>query len=229
LTVVSISSIIAETIYTINNNGHKFTLSDKELLYAGYKAVYEFDDNQPLSNNANFILNEPLERTELEPVKKFTQPKARYTEASLVKELQQREIGRPSTYASIVETILSPARGYAKLEEKHIVPTDRGMQLAEYCNRSFPALINLNYTKEMEETLDKIAAGKTVWIDYMEIFYKNLVKIIEATSETGIASEMPEKVCPNCGSPMVVRRSRFGRLFYGCSTYPKCNGIIGID
>lgn len=223
------NAIVDETIYTINNNGHKFTLSNKELLYAGYKAVYEFEDSQPLSNKANFTIGELLEHAKLESVKKFTQPKARYTEASLVKELQQREIGRPSTYASIVETILSPTRGYAKLEEKHIVPTDRGMQLAEYCNRSFPTLINLNYTKEMEETLDKIAAGKTVWLDYIEIFYKNLVEIIEATSETGIAPEMPEKVCPNCGSPMVVRRSRFGRLFYGCSTYPKCNGIVSID
>ena len=230
-TVASVmpNALIGETIYTITNNGHKFVLSNKELLYAGYKAVYEFDDNQNLSTPISFQLKEQLEHTDLEIAKKFTKPKARYTEASLVKELQQREIGRPSTYASIVETILSPTRGYAKLDEKHIVPTDRGMQLAEYCNRSFPTLINLNYTREMEETLDKIADGKTVWLDYMEIFYKNLQEIIESTNETGIAPEMPEKECPNCGSPMVVRRSRFGRLFYGCSTYPKCNGIVGID
>ena len=223
------NAIIAETLYTINNNGHKFTLSTRAIDSAGYKAVYEFEDNQPLNNNINLSLNEPLKQTELEVEKKFTQPKARYTEASLVKELQQKEIGRPSTYASIVETILSPTRGYAKLEEKHIVPTDRGMQLAEYCNRAFPTLININYTKEMEETLDKIADGKTMWLDYMEIFYKNLQEIIESTDETGIAPEMPEKQCPNCGSPMVVRRSRFGKLFYGCSTYPKCKGILGID
>ena len=88
---------------------------------------------------------------------------------------------------------------------------------------------NLNYTKEMEESLDKIASGKTVLLDYMDIFYKNLKEIISNTSETGIADEMPEKLCPNCGSAMVVRRSRFGKLFYGCSKYPKCKGIIGID
>lgn len=230
-TVASVmpNALIGETVYTITNNGHKFVLSNKELLSAGYKAVYEFDDNQNLSTPISLQLKEQLEHTDLETTKKFTKPKARYTEASLVKELQQREIGRPSTYASIVETILSPTRGYAKLDEKYIVPTDRGMQLAEYCNRSFPTLINLNYTREMEETLDKIADGKTVWLDYMEIFYKNLQEIIESTNETGIAPEMPEKECPNCGSPMVVRRSRFGRLFYGCSTYPKCNGIVGID
>lgn len=220
---------ISETIYTINNNDHRFIISAKELTKAGYRTAYEFEDNQVLGNKLDFKLSEQLEQTELEPVKKFTQPKARFTEASLVKELQQREIGRPSTYASIVETILSPTRGYAKLEEKHIVPTDRGMQLAEYCNRSFPTLININYTKELEESLDKIATGKTVWLDYMDVFYKNLQKIIEDTNETGIAPEMPEKLCPNCGSPMVVRRSRFGRLFYGCSTYPKCTGIVSID
>ena len=230
-TVASVmpNAVIGETIYTINNNGHKFALSNKELLYAGYKAVYEFEDNQNLSAPISFQINEQLEHTDLEVAKKFTKPRPRYTEASLVKELQQREIGRPSTYASIVETILSPTRGYAKLDEKHIVPTDRGMQLAEYCNRSFPTLINLSYTKEMEETLDKIAASKTVWLDYMEIFYKNLQEIISSTNETGIAPEMPEKECPNCGNPMVVRRSRFGKLFYGCSTYPKCNGIVSID
>lgn len=223
------NATISETVYTIDNNGHKFTLSSKELLKAGYKTVYEFEDSDTSSSITSFNVGETLENTELEPVKKFTQPKARYTEASLVKELQQREIGRPSTYATIVETILSPTRGYTKLEEKHIVPTDRGLQLADYCDRSFPTLINLNYTKDMEETLDKIAAGKVSMLDYMEIFYKNLQDVIGATNETGIAPEMPEKECPNCGKPMVVRRSRFGKLFYGCSAYPKCRGIIGID
>ena len=81
----------------------------------------------------------------------------------------------------------------------------------------------------MEERLDMIAAGKTNWLDYMEVFYKNLQEIIGATNEVGIAPEMPEKECPNCGKPMVVRRSRFGKLFYGCSAFPKCRGIIGID
>jgi DNA topoisomerase-1 len=223
------NATISETIYTINNNDHKFTLSSKELLKAGYKAVYEFDDHTAFGSTDTFDIGEVLENTELEPVKKFTQPKARYTEASLVKELQQREIGRPSTYATIVETILSPTRGYAKLEEKHIVPTDRGLQLADYCDRSFPTLINLNYTKDMEESLDKIAAGKVSMLDYMEIFYKNLQDVIGATNETGIAPDMPEKECPECGKPMIVRRSRFGKLFYGCSAYPKCRGIIGID
>ena len=223
------NAVIAETVYTINNNGHKFTLSSKELKNAGYREVYEFEDGDSLSTVPALTVGEILENAELETVKKFTQPKPRYTEASLVKELQQRSIGRPSTYVTIVETILSPTRGYTTLEEKHIVPTDRGIQLADYCDRSFPTLINLNYTKELEERLDWIADGKISWLDYMENFYKNLQDIIGATNETGIATEMPEKECPNCSKPMVVRRSRFGKLFYGCSAYPKCKGIIGID
>lgn len=222
-TVASVmpNATISETIYTINNNEHKFAFSSKELLSAGYKTVYEYEDNQTFGAICTFIVGEVLENTELDLVKKFTQPPVRFTEASLVKELQQREIGRPSTYATIVETILSPTRGYAKLEEKHIVPTDRGLQLADYCNRSFPTLINLNYTKEMEEALDKIATGKVFWLDYMENFYKNLQEIINSTNETGIAPELPEKICPNCGKPMIIRRSRFGKLFYGCD-YPRC-------
>ena len=223
------NAIISETVYIINNNDHKFMLSSKELLKAGYKEVYEFDDGQALSMLPTFAIGEILENTELVDEKCFTRPPNRFTEAGLVKELQSRSIGRPSTYATIVETVLSPTRGYANIEEKHIVPTDRGMQLADYCDRSFPTLINLNYTKEMEESLDKIADGKTNWLDFMEIFYKNLQEIIEATSETGIAPELPEKVCPECGKPMVVRRSRFGKLFYGCSGFPRCRSVISID
>ena len=220
---------ISETIYTINNNGHKFAFSSKELIEAGYKTVYEFEDKQTFGIKDTFSTGEVLENPELDPVKKFTTPPARFSEASLVKELQNRSIGRPSTYVTIVETILSPTRGYATLEEKHIVPTDRGMQLAEYCDRSFPTLINLNYTKEMEESLDKIAEGKTNWLDFMEIFYKNLQDIVGSVKETGIADDLPEKTCELCGKPMVIRRSRFGKLFYGCSGFPRCRNIIGID
>jgi hypothetical protein len=165
----------------------------------------------------------------LEEVIKETAPPARYTEASLVKELQRLDIGRPSTFATIVETILSPTRGYATLEEKQIVPTSRGLQLAAYCKRAFPKLINVNYTRTMEEQLDKIANGNLNWLDYMNSFYKDLTETIEANKETGLADTVEEKTCPKCGSAMLVRRSRFGRLFYGCSKWPSCNGLRNID
>lgn len=222
------NAVVAETIYTIDNNDHKFALSAKNLLKAGYKEVYAFDNKRGSSVSLPFSEGEVLENTKLEIESAWTDPPARFTEASLVKELQRLSIGRPSTYSTIVETVLSPSRGYAKLEEKYIVPTDRGMQLADYCNRSFPTLINLNYTKEMEERLDKIADGTINWLDYMEIFYNNLKDIIDKTAETGIAPEMPEKICPECGKTMVVRRSRFGKLFYGCD-FPRCRNTESIE
>jgi DNA topoisomerase-1 len=176
-----------------------------------------------------FTVGEVLENTKLEELAKETTPSPRYTEASLVKELQAKNIGRPATYSTIVETILSPTRGYAALDEKHILPTDRGLQLAAYCKRAFPKLINLDYTTEMEAKLDKIASGELDWLDYMSDFYKDLISAIEANQETGLATDLPEKECPECGKPMVIRRSRFGRLFYGCTGWPHCKGLIGID
>jgi DNA topoisomerase-1 len=224
------NAIISETLYTINNSGHKFKLSSRTLVDAGYRLVYEYEDNQILGCDETFSIAETLNNAELEANKLFTKPKARFTEASLVKELQARSIGRPSTYSTIVETVLSPTRGYAKLEEKCIVPSDRGMQLADYCDRSFPTLINLNYTKQMEEQLDKIATGELHLLDYMNNFYKHLTEVVTSTSEVGLAADLKEeKSCPDCGGPMTIRRSRFGKLFYGCSSYPKCRGIIGID
>ena len=224
------SAVIAETLFTIDNNGHKFKLSSKTLIDAGYKLVYDYEDNQILGCNEIFIIGEILENAKLEADQKMTSPPARFSEASLVRELQARSIGRPSTYATIVETVLSPTRGYANLQEKYIVPTDRGMHLADYCDRSFPTLINLNYTKQMEEQLDKIASGELSLLDYMTSFYKHLTDVIVNTGEVGLAADLKEeKTCPDCGSPMAIRRSRFGKLFWGCTSYPRCRGVISIN
>lgn len=224
------NATIAETIYTISSNGHKFKFSSKTIIDAGYRLVYNYADDQILGCDETFVVGEILENAELEPIKQFTKPKSRFSEASLVKELQHLGIGRPSTYATIVETVLSPTRGYAALEEKYIVPTDRGMHLADYCDRAFPTLINLNYTRQMEEQLDKIASGELALLDYMNIFYKHLTEVISSTGEIGLAADLnEEKVCPKCGSLMAIRRSRFGKLFYGCTAYPKCHSIISID
>jgi DNA topoisomerase-1 len=223
------NAVYAETTNTINNNDHKFILTEKILVDPGFRKVYSYRDDSDEIVSESFKVGDILEDTELEESAKETTPPPRFSEASLVKELQSKNIGRPATYSTIVETILSPTRGYATLEEKQIVPTSRGLQLAAYCKRAFPKLINLNYTKAMEEQLDKIASGKLDWIDYLNVFYDDLTETIEANQETGLADDVPEKVCPKCGSAMVVRRSRFGKLFYGCPQWPSCNGIISID
>ena len=122
------NATIAEVVYTIDNNGHKFKLSSKTLTDAGYRLVYDYEDNQIIGCDEAFIEGELLESTELDSLKQFTKSKPRFTEASLVRELEKIGCGRPSTFATIVETVLSPTRGYAKLEEKCIAPTDRGME-----------------------------------------------------------------------------------------------------
>jgi DNA topoisomerase-1 len=223
------NAVYSETVYTIDNNGHKFVLTEKILIDPGFRVVYAYRDDADEIITEAFKIGETLENTKLEEVAKETTPPPRYTEASLVKDLQAKNIGRPSTFATIVETILSPTRGYATLEEKQIVPTSRGLQLAAYCKRAFPKLINVTYTRTMEEQLDKIAGGSLDWLDYLHNFYKDLVETIEANHETGLADAVDEKLCPQCNSVMVVRRSRFGKLFYGCSKYPQCRGIISID
>lgn len=161
---------------------------------------------------------------------KQSTPPNRFTEATLIKKLETEGVGRPSTYATIVETVLSESRGYATLDGKSIVPTERGMQLAAFLDRAFPNIIKLDYTKEMEEDLDRIANGKLTKLQFLTEFYNNLEHTINNNVELKTNTENGEApTCPKCGAPMVIRRSKFGKLFYGCSKYPKCNGIVNIN
>lgn len=224
----------SETIYSIlnvNNIAEQcFELKSSELIFKGFKELYTDNSLEEEVIKETFDRGEILTNTSLDYTKKFTQPKPRYTEASLIKELQKTGIGRPSTFATIVETILSPTRGYCTVEDKSIIPTDRGIQLSHFLDRSFSNIINLNYTKEMEENLDLIASGKVSKLDFLNTFYENLETTIKNNTESTFnGSKIAEKTCPKCNAKMVIRRSRFGKLFYGCSNYPKCNGIINME
>lgn len=220
---------ISETGYLIDNSGELFLLVSKEVVNEGYRKVYSYKDDESDDDEGlvkeTFVKGEKLQDTKLEVEAKETKPKPRFSEASLVKELQKREIGRPSTYATIVETVLSETRGYAKIEDKKIVPTERGLQLAAFLDRAFPELINLEYSKKLEESLDKIATGKQTKLQFLNDFYNTLEDSIKSNDEVAVGSA-EAKTCPKCGAPMIMRRSRFGKLFYGCSNYPKCNGIV---
>jgi len=224
---------ISETQYLIDNNGEKFILVSNEITSLGYREVYSYKDDDQDENGPvkeTFKVGEKLKDCILEDIKKETKPKPRFTEATLIKELQKRGLGRPSTYATIVETVLSTTRGYAELQDKAIVPTERGMQLANFLDRSFDNVINLEYTSEMEKNLDKIASGKKTKLEFLNECYHNLEDTIKNNKEIQADPMVGEaKVCPECGAPMVVRRSKFGKLFYGCSKYPKCRGIININ
>ena len=220
---------ISETQYLIDNNGEKFILVSKEITSLGYKEVYTYKDDDAKDDSGvvkeTFAKGEVLKNCKLEDVKKETRPPARYSEATLIKKLETSGVGRPSTYATIVETVLSTTRGYAELQDKSIVPTERGMQLAAFLDRNFNNIINTDYTKKMEESLDKIASGKETKLEFLTEFYNTLENTIKNNSEISASAQTTNEVCPLCGAPMVVRRSRFGSLFLGCSKYPKCRGI----
>lgn len=219
---------ISETQYLIDNNGEKFILVSKEITSLGYREVYAYkdeDDKEDGPVKETFKKGEVLKNCKLDDIMKQTKPPARYSEATLIKKLETSGVGRPSTYATIVETVLSTTRGYAELQDKSIVPTERGMQLAAFLDRNFNNIINTDYTKKMEESLDKIASGKETKLEFLTEFYNTLENTIKNNSEISASAQTTDEVCPLCGAPMVVRRSRFGSLFLGCSKYPKCRGI----
>ena len=204
-----------------------------EVIKNGYRDVYSYADSDDQDEDGpvkeTFAKGEILQKCELTDAKRQTKPKPRYTEATLVKTLQAREIGRPSTYSTIVETVLSQNRGYAELQDKSIVPTERGIQLVNFLDRSFNNIINLDYTKNMEKDLDEIAEGKLGKTQFLTEFYGTMENTIKNNPEikAGIpTADAP--ACPKCGAPMVARRSRFGKMFWGCSKYPKCNGLVNM-
>lgn len=153
---------------------------------------------------------------------KFTQPPPRYTEASLVRELEERGIGRPSTYASIISTLQD--RDYVRIEEKHFAPTDLGGIVCDQLREHFKRLMDVGFTAQMEENLDKIADGERNWVDLMQDFAADFNPTLQAaaknmqTVKTGVATDV---ICPECGKPMLVRFGKAG-TFLACSGYPEC-------
>ena len=167
---------------------------------------------------------EALSLKELLSLQHFTQPPARYTEASLIKALEENGIGRPSTYAPILSTVQE--RGYVAKDEKHrLVPTELGQTVNNLLVEHFPSIVDIGFTADMEKDLDEIAQGKKEWVSMLKEFYRpfeeNLQKKYEEVSKKDIIQEAEGKACPECGAPLVVRFGRYGR-FYACSKFPEC-------
>lgn len=222
------NAIYSDTGYLIDNNGQKFLLVSKEMTSAGFKTVYDYKEDNEKDEvvKETFAKDELLKNCKLSDEKKATKPPVRYSEATLVKKLQSSGVGRPSTYATIVETVLSPSRGYATKDGKSIVPTEKGMQLAEFLDKDFNNIIKLDYTKKMEEQLDKIAEGKLTKKAFLSEFYDNMEGTIKQNPKLANCSgaTVLDKTCPECGKPLAIRRSKYGE-FIGCTGWPKCNYI----
>ena len=210
----------------LDNNNYQFKINGQILIYDGYLkayALYETSEDKVLPDE---FKNEGSILTTKDVTKKqhFTSPPPRYTEAKLIKELEELGIGRPSTYAKIMDTIKE--RGYVTIEEKKFVPTEIGIETTDRLQEFFSDLINVKYTAAMETDLDTIALGKLDEIKVLREFYDKFEPEVEkafgqmekkAPKETG-------EVCPNCGSSLVIRKGRYGE-FTACSNYPECKYI----
>lgn len=245
-----------------------FKSTSSKIKFEGFMKVYninEKDNNKVMTSLLH--KGEELKLYKLEPVQHFTQPPASYSEATLIKTLEELGIGRPSTYAPTISTILS--REYVVLENKYFKPTELGILVNELLEEYFKNIVNEEFTAEMEEKLDNVADGKYPWKKVVEDFYKDFSKDLIVAEEEIDKIEIKEEVtdvicekcgrnmvikygrygkflacpgypeckntkpllqeldveCPLCGGKIVERRSKKGRLFYGCSNYPKCNFV----
>ncbi len=217
-------AIVDQTTVILNNNDYKFKTSGSIIIFDGYLKVYgdyESSDDKVLPE---FSVGEDKITKDVEKEQHFTKPPARYTEAKLIKELEELGIGRPSTYATILDTIRT--HGYVKMEDKKFVPLEIGFQATDKLQEFFSDIINVKYTSNMEEDLDEIADGKLVWVNVLREFYDKfepLVKKAFSEMEKTPAKETGE-MCPECGSPLVVRKGKYGE-FVACSNYPTCKYI----
>jgi len=202
-----------------------FRASGSVIKFDGFLSLYEEsrDENDEKSATLPELSEkEPLILEKITPSQHFTQPPARYNEASLVKELEERGIGRPSTYAPIISTIVD--RGYVIKDGRTLKPTELGIITNGLLVKHFPTVLDIEFTARMEDELDEIEEGKIVWTKVLEEFYGPFKTSMEKAGVEMKKVKMEEKtdeVCEKCGSPMVVRQSRYG-AFLACTGFPKC-------
>ncbi len=195
-----------------------FRANGQQIKFDGFLKIYPMLISENLL--PKLLISQILRLLKLIPEQHFTQPLARYSEASLIKALEKEGIGRPSTYAPIISTIQD--RGYVRKFKGRFYPQEVGIMVNDLLVEHFPKIVDVGFTANMEEDLDKIAAGQKEWVPIIREFYEPFAKNLELKYEAvkKFVEQTSEK-CPECGQPMVVRMSRFGK-FLGCSGFPKC-------
>ena len=225
----AVASLMADakvnsTTIILRNNDYDFKATGQVLIYDGYLKVYKEFESSEDKILPSLKENDVLNANSIEKEQHFTQPPARYTEAKLIKEMEDLGIGRPSTYATVIDTIKE--REYVKLVEKKFVPTEMGIETTDKLQEFFSGIINVEYTANMEKDLDDIADEKEDNIKVLHEFYDSfepLVKKAFGEMEKKPAEQTGE-TCPDCGSPLVIRKGKFGE-FTACSNYPTCKYI----
>jgi len=222
------AAVFDQTIVDVSAAEYGFRATGTVMRFPGFTRVYEEGKDEEASGKGRVRLpelneNEDLECRKLDPKQHFTEPPPRYTEAALVKALEENGIGRPSTYSTIVETI--QARGYVTQQERRFVPTEIGAAVNDLLVDHFPKILNLDFTARMEGDLDRVAEGREDWIVLLRRFYGPFESELEEAEKNlprlELRDEPTDDICPNCGRPMVIKTGRFGR-FISCTGYPEC-------
>lgn len=218
----------AKTLATtaiLDNNGYEFKVTGSILTFDGYLKVYkEFSKTDDVILPDFDKFNGVVSTKDIETEQKFTKPVSRYTEATLIQEMEELGIGRPSTYAKTMETL--KMRDYVKIEDKKFVPTEIGIETTDKLQEYFSNIINVEYTANMETDLDLIAEENKDNIKILKDFYNEFEPLVESafTKMEKASPKETGETCPNCNSPLVVRKGKFGE-FVACSNYPECKYI----
>lgn len=223
LASIMADSKVNQTTVIFDNQEYLFKTTGQVLIFDGYLKVYA--DYESSEDKILPVFKEEEYKTEnVEKKQHFTSPPSRYTEAKLIQEMEKLGIGRPSTYATIISNIRD--RGYVNLEDKKFVPTDIGFEVTDKLQEFFSDIINVEYTANMENDLDKIATNNANNIQVLTDFYQKFDPILkQAFGEMEKAKPQETgEICPECGSPLVIRKGKYGN-FTACSNYPECKYI----
>ncbi len=217
----------------IHVNDYIFKASGYVVDFDGYTVLYvesrDTADEEKESELPELKKDMPLKVKEMIPNQHFTQPPARYTEASLIKAMEEYGIGRPSTYASTISTITS--REYVKRENKTLYPTELGEVTTRLMEERFPKIVNVKFTAQMEQELDTVEEGECSWVQLLTDFYGDFITTLKQAKEEmkdvkiELEEDKTDLICDKCGKPMVVKFGRYGK-FIACSGYPDCKNIV---
>ena len=264
-------AVYAQTTAMISAGDTKFRASGSMVVFKGFTMIYTEGTDQAKEKEKKLPNLEPsqaLEKKNIEGIQHFTQPPARYTEASLVRALEENGIGRPSTYAPTIATIVS--RGYVVRNKKQLVPTELGMITNDIMKNHFKKIVDIEFTAGMEEELDEVEEGKRNWVKVLKEFYPDFAKNLERATEeiakiqikdeesdvtcekcgrkmvstigkygkfracpgfpdcqnTKAIREESGAICPKCGGAVLVKKTRRGKVYYGCEHMPKCDFMV---
>nr|WP_285857340.1 type I DNA topoisomerase [Paenibacillus lautus] len=222
------SSAVLDTLSVDITAGNTvFRATGSKVRFPGFMKVYVEGNDDGTTEEDKYLpelhSGDILEKQDIEPKQHFTQPPPRYTEARLVRTLEELGIGRPSTYAPTLETIQK--RGYVAIEEKKFMPTELGELVIEQMEQFFPEILNVEFTANMEEDLDHVEEGSEDWVKVLAEFYESFEKRLEVAEEEmkeiEIEDEVSDEICEKCGKPLVYKLGRFGK-FLACSGFPEC-------